>query len=209
MTNFDLTPKLKALVSNSSLPSDEKNRILSESLISHKNLVTFYNRCKPTESLLELISATQVRIPNKNSQSSDFPKSKAFLESMEILRLKEKEEEYRRLVKPKQEFTTLYENDDDDFSPAQAHKETKSHVTTMFNILISVVSVVYAIWYWTDSSWKLKDSYRVLLCVFFGMLILVAEVVVYMSYLNKIEEAKIKERNKKEVKKVVRSVTLR
>ena len=35
------------------------------------------------------------------------------------------------------------------------------------------------------------------------MVVLVAEVVVYMGYLNRIEEAKIRERKKKEVKKVV------
>lgn len=206
MTNFDLTPKLTTLIKKSNLSEDEKNSLLAESTISHSNLQSFYWRCKPTLSMLELLRITKLNIPNKNPRDSEFPKTKEFLESMELLKLKAKEEEYRQLVKPKQDWSTLYDNEDDDFNPAQAHKETKSHITTIFNILISVVSVVYAIWYWTDSSWKLKDSYRVLLCVFFGLLILVAEVVVYMSYLNKIEEAKIKERNKQEVKKVIKSV---
>lgn len=78
----------------------------------------------------------------------------------------------------------------------------------MFNIFVSVASVVYAIWYWTDSSWGIRDSYRILICLFFGILILVAEVVVYLGYLRRVEEAKVKERNKKEVKKVIRSFTI-
>lgn len=208
MTNFDITPALKALINDSSLSTQEKNDLLKWKTISHVNLRNFYMRCKPTPSLYQLLQTTKLEIPNKNQMNSEIPKTKEFLKSMELLRLKASEEEYRQLIKPKQEFTTLYDEEDENFNPAQAHKEVKSHITTIFNILISVASVVYAIWYWTDSSWKIKDSYRVLLCLFFGLLILVAEVVVYMSYLNKIDEAKIKERNKKEVKKVIRSVTL-
>ena len=45
--------------------------------------------------------------------------------------------------------------------------------------------------------------------MFFGLLVLVAEVVVYMGYINKIEDARDKERKKKEVKKVVRSINLK
>lgn len=123
---------------------------------------------------------------------------------MEKLRLKAKEEEYQRLIRPSEQFTTLYDNHDQEtLTPAAASKELKNQVTTIVNVLISVGSVVYAVWYWTDSSMKMKDSWRVLLCLFSGVLVLVAEVVVYMGYLNRIEEAKIRERKKKEVKKVV------
>lgn len=208
MTKFDITPKLETLINDSNLSTQEKNNLLMEKTISHVNLKNFYMRCRPTLSLYHLLQTTKLNAPNKNKMNSDIPKTKEFLKSMELLRLKASEEEYRQLVKPKQQFTSLYDNEDEDFNPAQAHKEIKSHITTIFNILISVVSVAYAIWYWTDTSWKIKDSYRVLLCLFFGLLTLAAEVVVYMSYLNKIDDAKIKERNKKEVKSVVRSVTL-
>lgn len=158
--------------------------------------------------MLELIKTTKLVIPNKNIMNVAIPKSKQFLKSMEVLRLRAKEEEYQRLVRPSP-HQTLYEEkfDAEHLSPAQAAKEVKSHITTIFNILISVASVVYAIWYWTSTSWAIRDSYRVLLCLFFGLLVLIAEVVVYMGYLNKIEDAKIRERNKKEVKKVIRTVT--
>lgn len=128
---------------------------------------------------------------------------------MEKLRLQEKENEYQRLVNPAPQYSTLYENSAaPDITPAMASKELKNQITTIVNILISVASVAYAIWYWTESSWKLPDSYRILLCLFFALLVLVAEVVVYLGYLNKIEEARKTERSKKEVKKVIRTVEL-
>lgn len=210
MTQFELTGALVELVKKSSLSEKEINRIKVADSISHLELVDFYRRCKPTSSLLALIKTTRMVIPNKNIKNESLPKTKEFLESMELLRLKAKEEEYHRLVGTNQNVNALFthELDEKPYNPAREIKETKSHITTIFNILISVLSVVYAIWYWTDTSWKIKDSYRVLLCLFFGLLILVAEVVVYIGYLNKIEDARTREQNKKEIKRVIRSVTL-
>ena len=68
--------------------------------------------------------------------------------------------------------------------------------------------MVVAIWYWTGSSSNLALHYRVITCLFFGILVLIAEVVVYNSYLNKIEDAKKRERTKKETKKVVKKIVL-
>lgn len=120
--------------------------------------------------------------------------------------MEEKAKEYDRLVNKTSEFQTLYNHlSKDSLTPLQEHKQVKSQITTIFNIFISVASVTYAVWYWTYSSMRLSDAYRILLCLFFGLLVLIAEVVVYMSYLNKVEEAKIKERSKKEIKKVVKS----
>lgn len=210
MLQYELTPELRELINKSNLTEDEKYILLCQSTISTTNIVNFYKRAKPTSTLLELMKATSMVTTNKNIDISPKPKTKEFLESMNRLRLIEKEQEYQRLVNPKPAFSTLYEDkyEDEPFNPARAHKEVKSHITTMFNILISVASVVYAIWYWTATSWRLRDSYRVLLCLFFGILILVAEVVVYMAYLNKIEAARVKERLKKEVKRVVKLYAL-
>lgn len=207
MTQFEVTDELRRLIQQSSLPKSAIESLLKEDTISHHNLVAFYHRCKPCTSMLGLLKTTKLSIPNKNMKNESIPKSRKFIKSMETLRLRAKEEEYQRLVHPSKEMNTLYETrfDAENVTPAQAAKEVKSHVTTIVNIFVSVVSVAYAIWYWTETSWKIRDSYRVLLCLFFGLLILVAEVVVYLGYLNKIEEAKIKERNKKEVKTVIRS----
>lgn len=124
---------------------------------------------------------------------------------MKKLRLQAKEDEYQKLVRPSELYSTLYDNYGQEMiTPAAASKQLKNQITTMVNVFISVASVAYAVWYWTASSMKMKDSWRVLLSLFSGILVLVAEVVVYMGYLNRIEEAKLRERNKKEVKKVVR-----
>lgn len=207
MANFELTSALRETIEKSAIPAELAKNLLSNTYISHQNLVLFYKDYKPTPTLIALIRSTKLYTPNLNVSNESRPKSKEFMKSMEQLRLKEKEEEYQKLVRPKQEFNTLYDNSlEETITPAQAHKELKSQLTTIVNILISVGSVVYAIWYWTDSSMKLQDGYRILLCLFFGILVLVAEVVVYMSYLSKIEEAKFKERNTLEIKKLVKTI---
>lgn len=210
MTNFKITDELKNLIRDSGLKSEVKTDLLQKETIDHDALVNFYRECKPKNSMLDLLKTTQLVIPNKNPRNENVPKTEQFVKSMEHLRLRAKEEEYQKLVNPSPAMNTLYEPkfDDEPFDRVKQHKETKTHITTMFNIFISVASVVYAIWYWTDTSWGIRDSYRVLLCLFFGIIILVAEVVVYMGYLRRIEEAKVKERNKKEVKKVIRSFTV-
>lgn len=211
MVQFLMTQELKKLIAESNLTPDEKTILSEQKTITHVNLANFHTRARPKGSLLELVKTTQMVVENKNIVRDGPPKTKQFLQSMEKLRLIEKEQEYQRLVNPKPAMGMLYEDkyDEEPYNPSKAHKEVKSHVTTMFNIFISVASVVYAIWYWTNTSWGLRDSYRVLLCLFFGILILVAEVVVYMAYLNKIEAARVKERKKKEVKHVIKSYSLR
>lgn len=207
MTKFLITPQLKQVVNESSLSDSQKSKLLSLPYVTHGNLVSFYKMCSPTSTLLELIQMTKISIPVHKEEPR--AKSKEFIESMNQLRLKAKEDEYQKLVSRTTNVNQmLYEPspDDEQLTPAQMHKEVRSHITTIFNIFISVASVVYAIWYWTGSSMRIQDSYRILLCIFFGLLILVAEVVVYMGYLNKIEEAKIAELKKKEIKKLVKSI---
>ncbi|CUM63320.1 uncharacterized protein PRCAT00000891001 [Priceomyces carsonii] len=207
MTNFLVTERLKSTVLGSKLSSVEKEKLTSNAFISHEQLINFFIDAKPTSTLLDLLSLTKMNITNMNESLKDRPKSLAFLKSMEILRLKAKEEEYQKLITPSTGYLTLYENlDGYEITPAKAHKELKSQLTTIVNIFISVGSVVYAIWYWTETSWRLEIGLRVLLCLFFGLLILVAEVVVYMGYLNKIEEAKLKERKKKEIKTLIKTL---
>lgn len=212
MSQYELTPQLKELISKSQLGLESKAKLFEQHAISRNNLVTFYTEYRPTSSLLELLKTTKIWINNEDLNNTKQEKTPEFIEQMEYLRLRAKEEEYQSLINPSPEINTLYESKfDDEFShqtPVQAHKELRHQLTTIVNILISVGSVVYAIWYWTESSWGLPNSYRVLMCLFFGLLILVAETVVYLGYLNKIEDAKIRERKKKEVKTVVNTIKL-
>ncbi|QRG37466.1 hypothetical protein FDK38_001841 [Candidozyma auris] len=210
MTQFMVTDRLKGLIEKSSLSKKEKQRLLAGETISHKDLVSFYRQCTPCPTLLELLRTSKLQLSKRHSRFEGPPKTKEFLESMQRLRLQAKEEEYQRLLnKTKDDPFKLYEEKlDDDWNPAKATKEVRSHLTTIFNIFISVASVIYAIWYWTDTSAGMRDSYRVLLCVFVGLLVLVAEVVVYMGYLAKVEDARVRERNKKEVKKVIQTIKI-
>lgn len=205
MTLFELTDELKKTITES--PYDAKEKLLNQEHINHRDLVSFYQACHPTPTLLSLIRQTKLYTPPYETYKQ--PKTKEFLKMMERLRLEAQEAEYKRLINPAPEHSTLYDTTNDEYiSPVQAHKELKNQLTTIVNVFISVGSVSYAVWYWTASSWGLRDSYRVLLTVFFGLLVLVAEVVVYMGYLNKIEEARAREYSKKEVKKVIKSYTL-
>ncbi|ODV78261.1 uncharacterized protein CANTADRAFT_90627 [Suhomyces tanzawaensis NRRL Y-17324] len=206
MTLFEITPELKKIIEESPLEPKLAGELVAQKYISHTNLAQFYNLYHPTPTFLGLVQKARLRTRNYDEPKK--AQTPEFIKSMERLRLEAKEREYERLVNPSPQHQTLYEQSNDQLTPAQAHKELKSQVTTIVNILISVASVAYAIWYWTDTSWKLKDSYRILLCLFFALLVLVAEVVVYLGYLNKIEDAKVTERRTKEVKKVLRSVDL-
>ncbi|CAI5757189.1 unnamed protein product [Candida verbasci] len=208
MTKFELTTKIKDTILKSNGDSEYKTKLLSDSYISHVKLMDFYKKCKPTDSLLDLIKQSKLCIEPYKVEVR--PKSKQFIKQMERLRLEEKEREYKRLINPPPEYNTLYELklEDELITPQQAHKELKNQLTTIVNIMVSVGSVSYAIWYWTKSSWGLKESSRVLVTIFFGLLILIAEVVVYLGYINKIEDARTKERKKKEIKKVLRSIDL-
>ncbi|AJS35167.1 CRE_HP_G0056350.mRNA.1.CDS.1 [Saccharomyces cerevisiae] len=132
--------------------------------------------------------------------------SEDFKKQLEFLKYQEQELEYQSMVKRSKSVFSLQE--DDELTPSQINKQIKEQVTTVFNVLVSVISVVVAIWYWTGSSTNFPVHVRLLLCLFFGILVLVADVVVYNSYLKKLEEAKVKEKTKVEKKKVLSKITL-
>ncbi|KAH3899723.1 Vph2p SCDLUD_004009 [Saccharomycodes ludwigii] len=94
--------------------------------------------------------------------------------------------------------------DDEELSLVEINRQIKEQLTTVFNIIISVISVVWAVWYWAGK--YVSVEYKVLLCLFFGILVLVADIVVYNSYLRKINEAKKVERSKKEKKRITKKI---
>lgn len=203
---FQITPELANVIRQSSAPETEKKRLLEKESFTRSEIQDFYLQCHPTQSLLDLLRTTKLVIPNLNEKNEDRVKTKEFLDSMETLRLRAKELEYQKLLNPKLDVNFF--QPDDTFDPKRALREVRSHITTIFNILLSVLSVSYGIWYWTDTSWRIRDSYRVLLCLFFGGLVLVAEIVMYIGYLRRLDEARDRERNKKEIRRVVRSIRI-
>ncbi|GMG19758.1 unnamed protein product [Ambrosiozyma monospora] len=165
-------------------------------------------------SLFELLQGAVFYKPAKVTK----PKSKEYLKLMEKLRIQQQEREYQKLLKGTDPisqlrngsgFNSVNANTDeyDTLTASQQSKQLKQQLTTIFNIFISVASVGYAVWYWSGSSMRLNDGVRILLCLFFSLLVLVAEVVMFGGYLKKIDDARIVERKKKEVKHVVETVT--
>ncbi|CAI4587682.1 BAQ_1a_G0032090.mRNA.1.CDS.1 [Saccharomyces cerevisiae] len=155
-------------------------------------------------SIKELLKPLEFEFKPKAVRGSHY--SEDFKKSLEFLKYQEQELEYQSMVKRSKSVFSLQE--DDELTPSQINKQIKEQVTTVFNVLVSVISVVVAIWYWTGSSTNFPVHVRLLLCLFFGILVLVADVVVYNSYLKKLEEAKVKEKTKVEKKKVLSKITL-
>lgn len=182
----------------------EKESIPTESLL---NLYNLYWKDSEEVSLKKLMTPLDFKFKEKRKPGENY--TKEFRKQLDKLRLIQQENEYQQLVNKEKEHSDLVhvkKGDELELSPAQINKQIKEQVTTIFNILLSVVSVVFAIWYWTGTSMRVEVQYRILLCLFFGILVLIAEVVVYNSYLNKIDEAKQKERKIKEKKKVIKTL---
>ena len=155
-------------------------------------------------SIKELLKPLEFEFKPKAVRGSHY--SEDFKKKLEFLKYQEQELEYQSMVKRSKSVFSLQE--EDELTPSQINKQIKEQVTTVFNVLVSVISVVVAIWYWTGSSTNFPIHVRLLLCLFFGILVLVADVVVYNSYLKKLEEAKVKEKTKVEKKKVLSKITL-
>lgn len=155
-------------------------------------------------SIKELLKPLEFEFKPKAVRGSHY--SEDFKKNLEFLKYQEQELEYQSMVKRSKSVFSLQE--EDELTPSQINKQIKEQVTTVFNVLVSVISVVVAIWYWTGSSTNFPIHVRLLLCLFFGILVLVADVVVYNSYLKKLEEAKVKEKTKVEKKKVLSKITL-
>ncbi|QHS74479.1 Vph2p [Saccharomyces paradoxus] len=155
-------------------------------------------------SIRELLRPLEFEFKPKTVRGSHY--SEDFKKNLEFLKYQQQELEYQSMVKRSKSVFSLQE--EDELTPSQINKQIKEQVTTVFNVLVSVVSVVVAIWYWTGSSTNFPVHVRLLLCLFFGILVLVADVVVYNSYLKKLEEAKVKEKTKVEKKKVLSKITL-
>ncbi|KAH3680572.1 hypothetical protein WICMUC_000246 [Wickerhamomyces mucosus] len=211
MSKFQLNDSIKEILNSKNFNIPHSKIIIERNWITFNDLIYIHQNY--------LISNFD---NNKNIQLKDFIKglkfysspkfkpsySKEFQQSLDLIKLKLEEESYQKLINNYKSSTSKkfndWNNNDEILTPHQINKQINEQLTTILNIFISVGSVVYAIWYWTKNYNNLP--FRILLCLFFGILILIAEVVVYNSYLNKISKARKLERNKKEIKKVVDTI---
>ena len=89
--------------------------------------------------------------------------------------------------------------------PFEPVGEEKDDITPslVFNILLSIIMCGVAVWVMTR--WWRSDGLRVLISLATGIVVGVAEVVVYSGYLRKVKLAREKERGRKERKEVLQS----
>ncbi|SCW04551.1 LAFE_0H16028g1_1 [Lachancea fermentati] len=202
MFEVRLNPKLTELLKNLE-GSSQAEEIIEKGSISMKTLIALHQEEWKTQSMKELLTPLEFQFKPKEEKRANY--TPEFREQLHRLKLLQDESEYQEMIK---RDGIAAPRSDHEPTLAQMNKQVREQVTTVINVLISVGSVVWAIWYWTGSSSRMQIHNRVLLCLFFGILVLVAEVVVYNSYLRKIEEARLRERKKKEKKKVVKKLML-
>lgn len=131
-----------------------------------------------SQPLTEVLQGTEVYI---DPQPVPPPKTKAYVDLMARLKREEEEREYKKL--------TGLANSDEKMNLQAVTKEVNEQLTTIFNVLVSVVAVAWAFWYWC-SSWYLGA--RILAALFAGIIVAIAEVVVLNGYYRRLGEGKAK-----------------
>lgn len=215
MFEIKLNDSMKSCLTNSKKNESRKERhaeidnVLEKGCMSMDAIIEYYEEYWKLEMpLKQLLSPLQFNFKTKHVPGSRY--SPEFKRELEKLDLRQQESSYQELIKKSKLSGALSGTADeqDALTPAQMANEVREQITTVFNVLVSVVSVVFAVWYWSGSSTWLPLHYRVILCLFFGILILVAELVVYNSYLRKISDAKETERAKIERKRVIKRIVI-
>lgn len=204
MFEIQLNDELKELLNGIQPKECQVEELLQNDSIPIKLLLEYHSEYWPERPISKLLSPLKFKFKEKYERGVNY--SEEFKRQLEHLKLQQEENEYQEMIK-RDGLGYLKENTEE-LTPSQMSKQIREQITTIFNILLSVVSVVWAIWYWSSSSTRIATHNRIFLCLFFGVLVLVAEIVVYNSYLKKIEEAKITERKKREKKTVVQKLVI-
>ncbi|KAK9478050.1 endoplasmic reticulum-based factor for assembly of V-ATPase-domain-containing protein [Lipomyces japonicus] len=141
--------------------------------------------------LINLLKGSSVYVPPKPEKKKD-PEYEA---RMNQLRVRLQEQEYQDMI-----ASTVPELSTSFLEPFET-KEFKQQISVIINVLFSVISVGFAAWTWGGAS--LNTGKRLLLSLFAAVVVLIAEVVLYMGYLQRVDDARKEERRKKEIKEVI------
>lgn len=171
----------------SSLPRSLDESISHSALIElSRTLSAAFPACSSQYSLNSLLRGTNVYyppVPPKPQPTAEYLALKAKL-------LKEQEErEYKRLLQKSHDGPSDGE-DVDDISPS-----------LVLNILLSILLCGFA-GFWATRFWS-NQGLRVLTSMTVGIVVGIAEVVVYAAYLRKARDARAKEARKKEIRILV------
>lgn len=201
MVSLTVTPTISSAINEYFIDTEKKDHDsllnLSKSsaedyklFISHADLVVL---SKTTSyPLSKLIVNSSIYHPPKPKAA---PKSPEYLKLMKELRLQQQEREYQELV-----GNSFNKNDHEFQTPGEIVKEVKEQLSTIVNVLLSVFSVGYAVWYWSGTSTHWQVPTRTLMSVLAALIVVVAETGVYLGYKHRIFEARRVEQAKKEVK---------
>lgn len=217
------------LIKSSSLPQIKKDGILKQNYITYSDLLLVCNSQSDVtdrKSILYYLTKTRpIYSTEVNGEKRE--KSPEYIKLMTRLRAEAQEKEYRSYLnefKNSKESPFIMGNTDSigsysflenqlsansTISFGQATKEVKHQLTTILNILITVGSVGYAVWYWSGSSMGADAPLRLLLSIGIALLVLVAEVVVFGGYLRKVDDARLKERSKTEIREVTETLVFK
>lgn len=167
--------------------------------ISHSTLIAL-SKSLPNHPLNTLLRGTHVYQPPPPPKPTPSPEYTAL---MTHLRAQQETKTYKDLLarQARDEQRALLGRD------ASSEEEEKDDISPslVLNILLSIVLCAAAAFHLTK--WVFNDGVRVLVALGTGVLVGVAEVTVYASYLRKVDESRTKERKKRERKEVIGEYT--
>ncbi|KAK7208476.1 endoplasmic reticulum-based factor for assembly of V-ATPase-domain-containing protein [Myxozyma melibiosi] len=198
MVKLEVTPLIREAIElyNAKLGEDEEKRKIdpAAAFVTHNSLARIAIELNQDEkySLGKLVSGSGVYLPPKPEKKVD-PEYEA---RMNRLRISLQEQEYQSMIASTvpELATPFYES----FNT----KELKHQLSVIINILFSVMSVAVAVWMWAGANHS--TGRRLLLSIFSGLIVLIAEVTLYIGYQQRMEDARNEERMKKEIKTVIK-----
>ncbi|KAI5805871.1 endoplasmic reticulum-based factor for assembly of V-ATPase-domain-containing protein [Geopyxis carbonaria] len=183
----NLTPTLRirnAIEAYNALPSTLISIESSETLayINHQTLHTVYTELSATfpneyTSFFSLLQGTDVYTPPPPPAPKKTPEYEAL---MKRLRGEAEEREYRKLAMPVEETPTAETEE-------MSWNEVKSQITVIFNVLLSTFATAAAVWKVASG---LDVPERLATAFVSALVVLIAEVVLFMGYIRRLDGAK-------------------
>lgn len=234
--NYTFGERVKTLLDIAPVEKGIKDAIISTQRISFKELTEAHQLCNNNLNVKPLMYYMSELTPILNvydhTKNKKEVKTESYNKLMQRLRNEEQEKEYRSLLKKNKEsgntgkhagtdsignYAFLAQKDEDINKVGRigdTAKELKHQITTIVNVLITVISVGYAVWYWSGSSMGLSiinngDGFRILLSLFAALIVLIAEVVVFGGYLRKVDDARTKEKKMVENRTIVQTTVIK
>ncbi|KAK9390635.1 endoplasmic reticulum-based factor for assembly of V-ATPase-domain-containing protein [Lipomyces mesembrius] len=197
LTKTELISEAIAVFNEKISPEDCNVKLLSteSSFVTHNSLGKLALVLNSSEyTFSKLLTGTQIYIPSKPEKKTD----PEYDVRMNRLRARLQEQEYQEMI------ASAVPKLSSSFLEPSEKKEIKQQISVIINIMFSVVSVAFAMWTWGGSS--LNTGKRLLLSMLASLVVLVAEVTLYMGYIQRIDDARKEEKRTKEIKEVIRRV---